>query len=395
MAPRIEIEPHRVLHDAPFALVEARIDWGDGRCSQGWGRDPSFQVAVDKATCEAVERFAYRHLPAARWAAMHELASCIDPRTIIRHAPWQYRGAGDGTGAWPSPFDPDEVRCWLAASSVLGGDDAWVLADCVCNPRAFDASYRRRLLTHATTSGCASAFDIGDAILRAALELIERDAMMRHWFAQAGGHHIVPNTLPSGIRVRLRRLHEAGCDAGIQCLTMGVHPAWLVWARHDGLRFTSVGSASGLDAVESLDTAMREMETQALARLDGVPPVDVRAEDVTTAADHAAIYATEHYYRRADALWEIAGPTAAFDTLVQRFAIDAQALYGRAAAAGHPLSWVDLGVPQARGALAGRTVHTVRALAPELIPLCFGRAQAPLGMDRWHRGDPTALHPFS
>ncbi len=391
MSPSLEIEPHLLLRDAPFALVEARIDWGEGRSSQGWGRDPSFRVAVDKATCEAVERYAQRQLPASRWAAMHELSACIDPRTIVRHAPWQYRGDGAG----PSPFDPGDLRCWLAASPVLGGDDAWVLADCVCNPRAFDASYRRRLLTHATSSGCASAFELDDAILRAALELIERDAMMRHWFAQTGGLHVDPDTLASGIRVRLRRLLEAGCDAGIQCLTLGVHPTWLVWARHDGLRFTSVGSASGLDAAESLETAMRELETQALARLEGVPPVVIDAEAVTSAADHAAIYATERHYRRADALWAIAGPRAAFDTLVQRFALDAQALYRRAAAAGHPLCWVDLSVPQARGALAGRTVHTVRALAPELIPLCFGRAHAPLGMDRWRRVDPGALHPFS
>ena len=388
---RLEIEPHRLLPATQFELIEARIDWGNGQTSRGWGRDPLASRATDKAVCEAIERYCQRCLPAARFCPMSDLPTCIDPLSLVRNADWQFRGDGRS----PGRFDPGETRYWLPASPVRNGGCTWVIADCVCSPAAFDEAYRKRLITHSTTSGCASAFSLDTAIVRAALELVERDAMMRHWFAQSCGIAVSPSSLPGDLSGRVTRLQDAGCTVGVQLLTRAAYPAWLVWARSEARHFVSTGSASGLDPEESLGTALRELETQALARLEGVPEASLRPEHVRSAADHAAIYGSRHYFRTADAFLRNSEATAPFSYLAGMFSSAADALYDRLEGAGHTLYWVDLTVDAVRGSFGGGTVHTVRAVGTELIPLSFGQVHSPLGMDQWQRIDPAALHPFA
>lgn len=391
LRPLLTLRPSDVLQDASFHLVNARIDWTDAPPSEGWGRDVNPEVAQYKAVAEAVERSAYLRLPASAFkAAANELNAFVSPAELVRYAPWQYAQAG-----FPFPaFQPDESRWWLEGVAQADGRHAAVPADCVCNPRAFDSAYRKRLLTYATTSGCASGGSKEDALLRAVLELVERDAFMRHWFAQVPGLAVLAHSLPGWAEARLRRLQRGGCRVGVQCLNAGAHPTWLAWAQHQGAHFTCVGAACGLEPETALSSALEEMETAALARMEGVPAQPIMPAQVRSAADHAALYATREYFRQADGLL-LASASVRFADAARGFTADAAGLFEKLRLAGHPVYCVDLSIADADTLLHGGPVRTVRAVAPGLIPLSFGRTLQPFGMADALAPGGRKIHPFS
>lgn len=438
--PALRLSFSDALPGASFALARADVRWSAAQETTGWGRDAEPSAAQCKALSEAVERHAYARLPPARRCCAAELsdhafpgddfpAVAIPAAALSTHcakvlSPIEMLGYSTEQYSQPDfpfvPYAESQSYWWLPARHAIDQSPAWIVADLVCNPRAFEPDYRQRLLTHATSSGCASAAHIDTAAFRATLELVERDAFMRHWFAQQGGIAIVPASLPDPFIARFDRLRQAGCNVGLQCLDLGLHPVWMVWAQHARMHFTSIGLASGLDADTALDTAMSELETQALVRLAGVQAHAIRPEQVRSPADHAALYATSACFERADAL-EL-GRLAKPESEMQRharvaagFRIAMPALYRRLARHGHPVYLVDLSVAEAvnlgrdqadscANQPANRhadhdgsscAIHTVRALAPGLIPLAFGLQTLPLAMDVWQRPGSRFIHPFS
>ncbi|SFQ11362.1 YcaO-like family protein [Variovorax sp. 770b2] len=389
--PHLDITCNDALGGASFRLVEASIHWDDQNRSTGWGRDADLGTATWKAIGEAIERHCFVTLPEVVHARADELPGYLHADQLIRYLPEQVDSAVSGL----APFSPSQHRLWTLARPALGGEALHVLADFVCSPRAFAVGYRAQLVVHASTSGCASADALEVAVLRATLELIERDAFMRHWFSQSPGHRIDPRTLPQEARTRLDAMAQAGCEVGLQWLHMGTHPTWLAWAQHAERHFTCIGSATALSGIAALDAALNELETTALARASGVPLQAMAPQDVATPADHAALYATEQYFRRADAVLHATAAPLPFDEALAAFEASPHVLYTRLAQRGHTPYWVDLSAEEARDAIDGKTIYTVRAVAPGLIPMVFGHGRLPLGMDEWRRTGRFDLHPFT
>lgn len=377
-----------VLADARFELAHAHVAWPDGSESEGWGRDADLQLAGLKAAAEAVERHACARLPAtAMEARAAALAAWMAPQAIVRYESSQQLPF--------ACFDPAQLRWWVPATRVDDARQHHVLADCVCLPEAFAAPYRARLVTWATSSGCATGSSLADAIGRATLELVERDAFLRHWLRQEPGHALRVDSLPGWAAQRIAALRERGCLAGLQWLGLGVVPVLLAWAQHRRQWFTCVGAGCAFDAEEALATALNELETPALARIDGVPEVEIAPAAVRGPADHGALYATRAHFRDADAvLAPDAGETRSFDEVAMALPRDAGELYALLHERGHPVCWVDLTVPAAANLVDGLPLHTVRALAPGLVPMAFGHGLLPLGMlDSIHPGG-RRVHPF-
>ena len=46
MTPSLEIIEADILDRATFHLVQAKVDWGSGEASDGWGRDASRDIAI-------------------------------------------------------------------------------------------------------------------------------------------------------------------------------------------------------------------------------------------------------------------------------------------------------------------------------------------------------------
>lgn len=377
--------------DLPFHLAMARIE-SDGETSAqsfSWGRDASAWRAYDKAIAEAAERHAYRQPRPWRSGTWEPGSDQCDPRTLVAYSRAQYRRAG-----FPyKPFDRATRYLWIETHDVLTGATRWVPAECVLHRHALPAEYLEMRVTSASSSGCASGTSVTMAQQSALFELIERDAFMRHWFAQRGGDEIDADTLPSVIRARIGELQARGCRVSVQVLDLAVHPVWMILVQHDAMHFTTVGASAGLDLERVLHSALSEAETAAYARLGGLKAEPIRPADVRTPDEHADLYAHKRYYKRADGLFATQGRYA-FDEMVRRHAPDISTFYADLQTRGFELLWVDLSLPDAPLTLTGERLVSGRMLVPGLIPIGFGAHDLPLGMAAGvHRGA-RFPHPF-
>ncbi|CAJ0817789.1 YcaO-like family protein [Ralstonia flaminis] len=372
-------------------LICAEVTLDDERTHTGFGRDADQQIAQDKAISEAIERLAFRTLPDTQWATAAQMPSRIEPDALVRYLPEQYADPSFCIAA----FREDVPYHWVAMRDVMDNSITYALADFVCSPAAFTPTYLSQLVTHATSSGCASGPDLNTCIERAVLELVERDAFMRHWFAQQPGRSIDRNTLPDDLRERVEHLEHLGAASGVQCLHLGHHPTWMVWVQREAAHFTTVGSACSFDAEGALRNAFAEAEALALAHMDAPLDHAIEPANVRTPADHRTLYATPAYFRQADRLWADSGDSAPYAKAAATFRGDAATLFNRLGTAGHRPCWTELAPPGGTPVIGDRAIHTVRALAPGLIPISFGYRREPLGMDCWRQAVPGAIHPFA
>ena len=328
-------------------LVRAEIAWKGRPATEGWGRDAA------RAVSEAVERAACARLPAHAFRARAtDLGHWLHPDSVVRYTDAQHASA-----AFPfRRFDARQERWWVHGQLVESGPAIAVPAELACLPRAFAPEERNSLLTYATTSGCASDASVATALERALFELVERDAFMRHWWAQQPGLAV----------------------GGVQCLHLGVHPTWLAWAQDEDAHFTCVGTASGRDAEAARAQAQHERDTALIAQ--GAHG-DIQEDEVRGPADHAALYATRHYFRRADAIL-FAQQEITFEDAAARFA-DPPRLPNAIC--------VSLDFDEALSAFG---LHTVRALVPGLVPIAFGYGLQPLALAGALAPGAHALHPF-
>lgn len=376
------------LPEVPFHLARAALTGAGTGSSPCWGRDRDPALAHDKAIAEATERNAYRSAQQTVRARFDELPGAVDPRSIIAYRRGQYRAAG-----FPfAPFDPEWRYAWLAAVEATTGAPAWIMADCVCHPCALEPDDARPY-TRATSSGCAAHPDPEQAARRAYFELIERDAFMRHWLTQTAGVELLAETLPAGIQARVRTLARNGCRVVLQRLDQALTPVFMVVVQHHGKPFTAVGAAAGDNAEAVLESALAEAETAAWARLVSAAGRRVSAGQVVVPIDHADLFAQRAAYRRADALLACrrSEPFGAATTL---FPASEMTLRQLAEATGRAAYRIDLTRPDTPLTLAGKPLHTVRVVAPGLIPITFGYRRLPLGMVDVYDRRALFPHPF-
>lgn len=376
-------------HCAPF-LARARLRRDAPEGDYSWGADPDPETAYQKASAEAIERLAW-HTPAKlAQARANELPGTLDPSQFIRYRPAQYRRHG-----FPfQPFSPSQSRAWFPATRSDNGQTAWIPADLVYARPALlgTGATATPPLTYATTSGCAAAGTARVATERALLELVERDAFMRHWLAQQPGTPLSEASLPTDIQARLRQLRSLPCEAGIQLLPSRWAHVFLAWARSDARHFTTVGAAASLTAHSALSHALAELESRVFAWASGHAPAARHPAAVRTPADHFELYGQRRYYRRADALFH--SPSIGLDWRNVSQDHASGALVERMTLAGIPPLIADLTTPECVLDHGTRPLHVVKVFVPTLVPLSFGTGLEPLGMvERPHRGA-MFPHPF-
>jgi ribosomal protein S12 methylthiotransferase accessory factor len=335
-----------------------------------WGRSYDAADALRKAIGELAERLALRAPATMVEAKATDLGGHADPLALVQYSRRQY---ADGS-LKVKRFDLHDVHWWTEGREWFSGSRVWLPADCVFGRTTLRRQSQSPSLMRPTSSGCASDVCEEAAIERAAYEVIERDALARHWLAQEPAHCIESLSLPARIRHRMEFLGALGCETFVMSMTMGLGPSILVLIRNLHLGFTCAGSASGPDAGASVERAFIEAEFAAITRCKGVTAPKIRPREAALPEDHANLYAQRAYFRRADALIGDAEKAIDFARMQWPSSIRERLTDER------PLYWLELPSGESPRQLNGERIKTVRVLIPGCIPLAFGYDALPQGM---------------
>ena len=385
-----------------------------------WGSDSDPQTAYVKAIAELAERQTLRHARGLVWGTMLSVPHALDPTRCMAFSARQHRRPGFGL----STFAPTQAHWWVAGERLLDAQPVMVLAqlvfssDCLPSGPVTPMGHEGQVLPHqhsvrvaeATSSGCAAGLTRHDARWRALLELVERDAFMRHWLTQTAGLSIGAHTLGREQWDRIAALQLQGCRVHVQRLDSAWSHVVLVAAQHGRQHFTTVGCAAHPDLKCAIDAALSELEPRVQTWLSGYKGTTRTPRAVRTAQDHFDLYGSPRWYRAADAVlfgrgahcFAVSAVEAAQPCASVRMPDSLLELTRAMTQAGLSPCAIDL-TPGEAPVLQGRHhLHVARVIVPGLLPLNFGWGTEPLGMLTTNTGEvaqaaaavPRVPHPF-
>lgn len=365
-------------YSMPFHLARARIKTADDSRPFTWGRGADPWLALRKATAEAIEREGFREPRSLVRGTLVSVRGALDPRSFIRYSTAQHRSK-----AFPyRPFDHSAEYYWVSGRNLATDKSVRVAADLVY-ARASLLSLGLepgQPLTQVTSSGCAAGTTDDEAVYRALLEIIERDAFMRHWLRQTPGQVLNVRSLPVDLRRRISAIEATGCKVCVQSLDSPWAHVALVAAQNSAEHFTTMGTASHSELVVALVSALDEIESRVYAWLHGHAPSISAPGQVQTTEHHFELYGLKRYFARADAVLFPSKRSVARLTTQSRGRAVTDDLVARLSKAGMEPVAVDI-TPQMRCIDQGRTPLSVfKALVPTLLPMSFGFMREPRGM---------------
>lgn len=355
-----------------FAFAATFTPAAGGGAMTGSGRAADPKLAMTKAEAEAWERLGWATLAGAVEARWDELGSPVDPRELVAYSQRQYASA-----SFPcTRFDAGRRYLWVKAQDVASGTAHEMLAECVHALSALPGRFQARAYTVTSTSGVAAGPSPEEALARATLELIERDAFACHWLAGSGAA-VRPGSLPRHISLRLQALRQAGLQTTVVDIDTGWCPVWAVFSQAPSMPFTAVTAAAAFDPEQALEKAIDEAEgrfahARAFARPQ--PGADAMREI-------ERYYRSPRTFRRSD--FFVHNRTQVRFGGRRTHARSWSQLESRLRADGLRVLASDL-TPAQAAIEQGRTrLHVVRAFVPGLVPIWFHKGMQPAGMPRF------------
>lgn len=353
-------------YQLPFSMVFTRLKFQKSDKDWTCGRAKNPFIALSKASSEAYEWNACGNIPNDLLAAsFKEINNPIDPRKIIEYHHCQYKRK-----KFPlKKFDENQTYFWKNGQDIVAEEKSYILSDCIYFP--YDPETPR--YTYANSSGTAAHPIRSEAIKKATLELIERDAFMIVWLNCLKMPQIYYESLPVEFQKRISLLQKEGFKVIVKNFTMDLSPVIFVFAQNDSLPITTCSGCSEFDAVEALDHALMEVEAAIYCRLGNQPAKFILPQKACYPEDHGNVYEQRRYYHRADFLFKGKGMKFAdigkntiktWDMLLRRFEMKDQ-----------PLIVVDLDCRE-------KSLNVVKAFLPGVIPMSFGYGLEPCGMER-------------
>jgi ribosomal protein S12 methylthiotransferase accessory factor len=378
-----------------FAFAAGPAGGVEGPLLAGNGRASEPRVAMNIAEAEAWERVGWATLGRTREARYDELQQALDPRELVAYSNRQHRTAG-----FPFPrFDRSRPCLWTEAVASDTGAIRAVPAECVHAWHALPARLQATACTSASTSGVAAGANAEDALARATLELVERDAFCCAWLAGVASPGIVLETLPGDLRSRLQALEADGAEVSLIDLSTAWCTVIAVFLQARTMPFTAITAAAGFDVEGATAKAVAEAEGR-LAFVQHFPRNGAVANDPMRAIEH--YYRGVRTYGRSD-FFRPAQSSRRFADVGRTSARGWEQMRSRMRTDGFDLLCADI-TPAGAAIEQGRQpLRVVRALVPGLVPIWFHRGLQPEGLRRFSdaggvvRGRPAGhfLHPFT
>ena len=263
-----------------------------GNAQYAGAASPSYTDAVFKAAIEGYERWVSGQVRADfRGPANQVPGKWLDPRQYFPLTEKQSRKCG------VKLFTEDLVINWTLGVDY-NGTDIFVPADIVYYGQKGDEN--RIYFGH--SSGVAAHFDFEEAKKRAAIELIERDAIMTNWFTQEPPYIIDEKILPIHARKRIAHWMERNRKMTILQIPSDFGMVFETVITSEEYPCFVCGAAATIDT-ESIDDAilksLQEAEYNLLLALRYPNTEAIEPSSVSTPVDHGRFY---HFKENAEEL---------------------------------------------------------------------------------------------
>jgi thiazole/oxazole-forming peptide maturase SagD family component len=358
-------------YQLPFSMAFVQIksqkdkDWACGRA-----KNP--HIALLKASSEAYEWDACSCIPHDLIrVSLKELRNAIDPRRIVCYHNSQYPKKNFSL----KPFHDDQEYFWKDGREVMTGKMVYVLSDCIYFPYT-PATPR---YTYANSSGTAAHPNRNEAIKRATLELVERDAFMIVWLNHLAMPQIYQKSLPQDIQIRIRALQRVGFRVIVKDFTIDLAPVVFIFAQNKVLPMTTCAGCSAFELDESLDHALMEVEAAVYCRLDKKPPKSIQPRKVRYTDEHGNLYEQHRFFRQADFLADTK-KLLRFTEIAKNTPRTWQELMNLLEVKGSAPITIDLS--QTSNQKQVEMLNIVKVFLPGIIPMSFGYGLEPCGMGR-------------
>jgi ribosomal protein S12 methylthiotransferase accessory factor len=338
----------------------------------GSGKGGTAVEAMVGAVGEALERYSASR---CRVQDLHRSAlddldgDVLNPQDLCLYSDVQYEQPH-----FPfARFDPARPIDWVRGYWLDTGSPVWIPA----LTAYFDFRVERKeCFCQATSNGLAAGGGYQDAVLRALVELAERDTFMLTWLAARPGHRLLPDeAIEPAVREVLRQMHEYGVEVELFRLESDLPiPTVLSLGYGDGIRWPAATAALG--AHLDLRTAVRKAILEQghvgpyLARLLRARKhaVPANVQEVRTLLDHAFYYASSDRAGAFDFLRDGGMPAIPMREVPEAAPPSLAACVQQMLAINVRVAIADVTSPD----IAGSPFRVVRALAAGMQPIDFG-----------------------
>lgn len=261
-----------------------------------YGLSTDSRMACIKALAEAFERY-------SSGLIRHDLISpaekldkpWLDPRVFTPFHTQQYSLLSE-----LAPFNPKEKYQWIMGRRYTSRENVLVPVEHVFYPvRPSDIG--RVPCYSASSSGVAAHFDYNQALERALLELIERDAVAVTWYSQRTVTTLPDKILPSSVLYRKEKWQKLGWKVDLLNITTDSVPVVLALITSDELYPHAVsGASAAYDYGTASGRALEEAETMLISWRFSEPRKGLQPEQVVSTLDHGLIYFQSENLKRLD-----------------------------------------------------------------------------------------------
>lgn len=397
----LKITPNLRLADDSFAFASKFAGFENNSLFAASGRSHSPQLAVTKTEAEAWERLAWASPVDANASKFQvgrfsDVEAAIDPHALVLYSKRQYQKKD-----FPFlPFSLLQQYLWVNATDVETGLARQVLTDCVYASSALPSRFQKFLFTNTSTSGMAAGISFEDALCRATLELIERDAFLRAWISRSAPPSIKTASMPRTAQLRIKALTQKGFKVVASNISSHGVTVVSVFAQSESLPFTAITASAHFLAEEALNKALDEMEGR-IAHAQHFPAP--MAHDKNSMRQIERLYRSFRHYKKSD-FYVQTDRAISFTGLSTETCQNWHNIKSRFFRDGFNLLAVDM-TPQNACIEQGRIpLYVARVLIPGLVPIWFEEVMQPEGMSGFYPPDIGILakninrlfiHPFT
>lgn len=354
----------RVFYGYSYFLYDKKGYYGGAASLDQMSSEAPLTAAIEAHERKALENWRIDCIGSQR--ALKTTQNVLDPRTIVPLTKRQAKNSG------VNEFNEELQIAWTFGYKFLTNESVAIPSDLIyygTTPMEYADCSR---IFHGNSSGAASYTNRDEAIKRATLELLERDALMRLWYSKTPPTEIPRKLFPENVAEHCAAF-EKHFNKLIKCFSLtsdyDVVAILAVIAGNEYPYFIA-GASSTFDEVDvAIKKAIMEAEYSFhIARTRWDPSVNIKKKKVFTPRDHIYFYATQPN----DFNWLWQGPQATMDNLKVIFNYR------------QTLEMLDLSIVDIS---TSNLLTTVKVLSPRLIPLTFGYGMELFNHPSWHGGN--------